>query len=107
MEKNIFREILIWWGVTSCSLYVHVIKNFLGMNTTLFSIEARSARDISGYAKFSNEHEVILLPGIRLQFVSNPMPHDSGLQVVHLQELPVCTIKIIMKSINFSWKTSV
>jgi hypothetical protein len=84
-----FSENLIWWGINSCSVDVHVIEHFLAADSTLFLIEALSARDITGYTNYPEEHEVILQPGIRLNIVANSMEHTGGLHVVHLREVSV------------------
>lgn len=84
-----FSNNLTWWGINSCSVDVHVIEHFLAANSTLFLIEALSARDITGYTNYPEEHEVILQPGIRLNIVANSMEHAGGLHVVHLREVNV------------------
>jgi hypothetical protein len=74
-------------------LDVHVIEHFLTTDSTLFLIEAMTARDITGYTKYPNEHEVILPLGINLDVVANSMAHTGGLHVVHLREIEVCKTK--------------
>ena len=80
-------QALTWWGVTSCSTSVDVVKSFLKANSTLFLIEAFHGKHISGYSTYPNENEVILRPGTRLNVASGALNHDGGLHVVHLKEL--------------------
>ncbi|CAF3415917.1 unnamed protein product [Rotaria sp. Silwood1] len=75
-----------WWTISSCSTSVNTIKDFLGSNSTLFLIEAVSAKDISGYTNFPSESEVILCPGTRLRVVSDPLDQPP-MHIVHLQEV--------------------
>jgi len=80
---------LTWWSVTSCSLSVDIIKDFLASETTstLFMIEAVHGKDISGYTNYSIEDEVLLCPGIQLRVAANPLNHAGGLYLVHLIEI--------------------
>jgi hypothetical protein len=80
---------VIWWGVSSCLSDVDKIKHFLGINGTLFLIEALNSIDITGYARYPNEHEFILLPGTRLQVVANCMEYQGVLRLLHLREISV------------------
>jgi hypothetical protein len=50
-------------------------------------IEAKKARDISGYTSFPDEKEVLLAPGTELRVKSNALHHQGGLHVVHLVEV--------------------
>ncbi len=80
---------VIWWDVSSCLSDVNKIKHFLGTNGTLFLIKALNATDITGYARYPNEHEFILLPGTRLQVVVNCMEYQGVLRLLHLREISV------------------
>lgn len=66
-----------------------MIEHFLATDSTLFLIEAVTARDITGYTNFPQEHEVILQPGIKLYIVADSMEHTGGLHIVHLREVEV------------------
>ena len=79
---------LTWWGISSCSLKLNAVQEFLGSNTnaTLFMIEVKSAKDIRGYTAFPDEEEVLLRPGTELRVQSNALHRDS-LHVVHLIEI--------------------
>lgn len=76
-----------WWSVNSCSASVHVVKNFLANNSTLFLIEAENGKDISNLTNYPNEDEVLLGPGTKLRVVGDALDHAGGLHVVHLREV--------------------
>jgi hypothetical protein len=86
LKKN---QELTWWGVTSCSLSVDIIKDFLAAETTstVFMIETAHGKNISGYTNYSTEDEVLLSPGIHLRVAANPFTHPGGLNLVHLIEV--------------------
>ncbi|CAF4263990.1 unnamed protein product [Rotaria socialis] len=81
------NEMITWWGISSCSSTVSVIKKFLGANSTLFLIESVNGKNICGYTNYPNENEVVLGPGTRLRVENNALDHDGGLHVVHLREM--------------------
>jgi hypothetical protein len=82
-------ETVTWWNVSSCSVSVKVIQNFLesDKNVTFFMIEAKKAKYISGYTSFPDEEEVLLAPGTQLYVKDNSLNSHGGLHVVHLVEL--------------------
>jgi hypothetical protein len=86
LKKN---QEFTWWGVTSCSLSVDIIKDFLASEktSTLFMIEVVHGKDISGYSNYSTEDEVLLSPGIQLRVAANPLNLAGGLYLVHLIEM--------------------
>ncbi len=86
LKKN---EKLTWWTVTSCSLSIDVIKEFLASQTksTLFLIEAVNGKYIADYTNYPNEDEVLLAPGTELRVVANVLDHPGGLNIVHLAEI--------------------
>ncbi|CAF4171569.1 unnamed protein product [Rotaria magnacalcarata] len=79
-------DIITWWGISSCSPFIDVIKGFLNRTSTLFLVEAVRGKDISLYSSFSQEKEVLLSPATRLRVVSNAL-ESPLLHVVHLQEI--------------------
>jgi hypothetical protein len=83
------NQLLTWWSVSSCSTALKVVQDFLGTDTksTLIMIEAKNAKDISGYTSFPYEKEVLLGPGTKLRVESNALNHLGGLHVVHLVEV--------------------
>ena len=74
LKKN---EELTWWNVSSCSLSVDVIKDFLSFQnrSTLFLIEAVHGKDISRYTNYPNENEVLLGPGVQMRVVADALDH--------------------------------
>ncbi|CAF1441695.1 unnamed protein product [Adineta steineri] len=86
LKKN---DKLTWWNVSSCSLSLDVIKDYLSteIRSTLFLIEAKQAKDISRYTNYPDESEVLLGPGIQLRVVANAMNLSNGLNIIHLAEI--------------------
>ncbi|CAF3769605.1 unnamed protein product [Rotaria socialis] len=82
---------LAWWGVSSCTTNVEVLKNnqFLG-NTgtrTIFSIECQNGKPIKLHSYYHNsEEEVILMPGIYLEVIGQLSP-ATGLHIIQLKEI--------------------
>ena len=88
--KNFSKsQIVTWWSVNSCSSSVDVIKTFLQNNkkSTLFLIEAKNGKKVTGYTEYENEAEVILTIGTQLRVKSNSLEHHGVLNVVHLIEV--------------------
>ena len=82
-------QILTWWSVSSCSLSIESIEQFLpsGSVSTLFLIEASNGKNISGYTAFSDEEEVLLGLGTELR-VEGKLVRDAGnLHIIQLLEL--------------------
>jgi hypothetical protein len=88
--KNFTKNQLVtWWSISSCSLSVNVIENFLenDKNSTLFLIEAISGKKVSGYTEYANENEVILRMGTQFHVNSNPLNQSNAGHIVHLIEI--------------------
>ncbi len=88
--KNFSKnQLLTWWSINSCSSSVDVIKRFLENNkkSTIFLIEAKNGKKVSGYTEYENEDEIILTLGTRLHVKSNSLEYLGGLNVVHLIEI--------------------
>ena len=102
VSKNFKKgEPFTWWGMSSCSLSVDVIKGFLSKNSTLFCIQAVNGKHISTYSMIPWENEVLLMPGTQLDVVSNSLDveglHIIQLKVVNseqLQGLPNWILKV-------------
>jgi len=63
IENNFYKgEILYWENISSCSKIEDVAKSF-NKNTT-FQIYTKYGKDISNISIYSDEEEVILMPGI-------------------------------------------
>ncbi|CAF1429400.1 unnamed protein product [Adineta ricciae] len=82
-------QVVTWWSVSSCSSSVNVIKSFLEghENATVFLIEARHGKKISGYTQYENEEEVILRMGTKFRVKSNPFKQSNNSYIVHLIEI--------------------
>ncbi|CAF4021445.1 unnamed protein product [Rotaria sp. Silwood1] len=82
---------LAWWGVSSCTTNVEVLKNkqFLGDTDTrtIFSIECQNGKAISRHSYFQNtEEEVILMPGSYFEVIGQLNP-AAGLHIIQLKEI--------------------
>ena len=87
IDKNYEKgDIVTWWGVSSCSPSVDVIKGFLTRSYTIFMIEAVKGKDISRYSSYPHEKEVLLRPATRLRVVANALDSPS-IHLVHLKEI--------------------
>ena len=86
LKKN---EELTWWNISSCSLSVDIIKDFLSTETqsTMFLIEAAHGKDISCYSNYANEDEILLAPGTQLRVIAIAMDLPGRFNVVHLTEV--------------------
>lgn len=79
-------DLQTWWCLTSCSAEVSQVKPFLGQQSTLMSIEAETAKEISIYSCYPFEKEVVLVFGTGVRVLSNTLEHES-LSLVQLREV--------------------
>jgi hypothetical protein len=77
-----------WWGFSSCSSDMNIVKQFFGDNKkVLFNIHFSShAVDISELSYFPNESEIILFPARYLQVV-NSSELFPGFTIIELKEV--------------------
>jgi hypothetical protein len=80
------NETFKWWSFNSCTRDLKVIKHFIRLKGTAFSIECKRAKDISDFSAVKRENEVILLPGTSFRVKTSSLFCDS-LYVVHLEEV--------------------
>jgi hypothetical protein len=121
VRKNIWRGVVgdismnlkkgeefTWWSVTSCSLSMDVVKDFLALEktSTLFLIEAVNGKCVSGYTNYPDEDEVLLAPGTQLHVMANISNHPGGLNIVHLIELSEEHLALPMAEMHESLKVS-
>lgn len=81
MSDQFLHEVpVIWWAFSSCTKMISVLKNDLYLGNTgertLFSIEVFNGRNIRAHSYFSNEDEILLLPGTYMEVKAklNPAP---------------------------------
>jgi len=101
--KNFTKnQLVIWWTINSCSSSVDIIKTFLrnDKKSTLFLIEAKNGKRVSGYTEFENEDEVILTIGTQFRVKSNSLEHHGIVNVVHLIEIDDNDMHMSEKSFN-------
>ncbi|CAF0837436.1 unnamed protein product [Rotaria sordida] len=94
VRENLWADYLksktsIWWGFSSCTSSVEVLKNeqFFDKtgNGTLYQIECTTAKDIKKYLFIADEAEVLLLIHRKFQ-VKSCLDSGHGLHIVQLEE---------------------
>lgn len=80
------NDVHIWWNINSCSMDVKVVERLLGVQGTVFAIDAINAKDISAFSVFQDEQEVVLMPGTRLHVKSHSLNFDNRFYLIHLEE---------------------
>jgi hypothetical protein len=81
-------SIITWWGVSSCTSDMNVARNFAngcGSESSLLTIDTKTAVDISSITFYSNEKESILLPGTQLKVKS--VKKTGKTAEIHLEEV--------------------
>jgi len=77
-----------WWGVSSCTSEEQVARNFMngcGGKCTFFTLDVKSACDISCISFYSNEKESLLAPGTELKVKSKTK--KGKITEIHLEEV--------------------
>jgi hypothetical protein len=81
---------VIWWGFSSCTTNVSVLKSekFLGKtgDRIMFAIECHSGKNIRQHSYYQHENE-ILLPPARQFTVVGSLDQGNGLHMVQLKEI--------------------
>jgi hypothetical protein len=80
------NDVQIWWGVNSCTMDLRIVQPFLGKMGTLFAIETIHGKDISAFAAYPEEQEVVLMPGTGVRAKCESLSFNDRLFVVHLKE---------------------
>ncbi|CAF1238145.1 unnamed protein product [Adineta ricciae] len=76
----------IWWSVNSCSKNLGVVEMYLGQTGTVFAIDVINGKDISKYSTFSEEEEIVLMPGTHVSPKCQSLNFDNRFFLVHLKE---------------------
>ena len=78
----------VWWGFSSCTSSVDVLERFMGLSgaRTLFIIETNTGKSIVEYTAFSDEKEILLIPGREVEVVSR-LDSKDGLHIIQLKEI--------------------
>jgi hypothetical protein len=78
-----------WWSFSSCTVNLKVLESeqFCGKsgNRTLFCISSQKGKDIKMFSNFSDEGEVLLMPGYFI--VKGVMEPANGLIIIDIEEL--------------------
>ena len=79
-----------WWSFLSCTSSLPVLENNLYLDNTcertLFSIETINGRRVDGHSYYTDENEVVLLPGTHMQVQSQISPAPD-LCIVHFKQV--------------------
>ena len=89
----------IWWGFGSTTFMLSRVlesPQFLGKigPSTIFSIEAAHAYDISRFSAAPSEAELLLAPHTQL-VVRDVLDCGGGLVIVHMRQLPYLPLVIV------------
>ncbi|CAF2087528.1 unnamed protein product [Rotaria magnacalcarata] len=87
-RRYIEAETIVWWGFSSCTTSVGVLKSelFLGKtgSRTMFTLQCKSARDISQHSFYPAENEVLLMAATQFKVMGSL---DQGnLHIIQLEE---------------------
>ena len=91
---------IIWWGFSSCTAAIEVLKNpqFLGTTgeRTLFTIECDSGKDISRHSYYKSEKEILLIAA-RQFTVESTLEAAPDLHMIQLKETqpPIPLISLV------------
>jgi len=85
--SHLYRKDFIWWGVSSCTETMEVMEKFVGRSgvRTLFMIECIHGKAIQSHSFYTDENEIILMPGTYLRVIDKWSPAE-GLHIIRLQE---------------------
>ncbi|CAM4844262.1 unnamed protein product [Rotaria magnacalcarata] len=87
-NRYIEGETIVWWGFSSCTTSVSVLKSelFLGKigNRTMFTLHCKSVRDIRKHSFYPVEDEVLLMAATQFKVMGSL---DQGnLHIIQLEE---------------------
>ena len=84
------NERIVWWGFSSCTKTLDVLENeeFVGKSgiRTVFTIESDTGKHIGEHSFYSEEDEILLLPGREFEIVSS-VDMGNQLTMIHLKEV--------------------
>ncbi|CAF1535122.1 unnamed protein product [Rotaria magnacalcarata] len=87
-NRYIKGESIMWWGFSSCTTSVGVLKSasFLGKtgSRTMFTLLCKSARDISQHSFYPAENEVLLMAATQFKVIGS-LDQDN-LHIIQLEE---------------------
>ncbi|CAF2867976.1 unnamed protein product, partial [Rotaria sp. Silwood2] len=87
-KRYIEGETIVWWAFSSCTTSIGVLKSELFMGNTgartMFTLQCKSARDISKHSYYAAEDEVLLMAATQFKVISSL---DQGdLHIIQLEE---------------------
>jgi hypothetical protein len=77
----------IWWGVSSCTETMKIMQTFVGLEgaRTLFNIECINGKVIKPHSYFTEENEILIIPGTYFRVVDKWSPAED-LYMIQLRE---------------------
>lgn len=77
---------VVWWGMSSCSKNIKIIKGFFGntLEKTIFMIECKNGKNIAKYSAIKDEEEIVLIPGSCFEIYS--VTDLNGIVTIQLVE---------------------
>ncbi|CAF2419033.1 unnamed protein product [Rotaria sp. Silwood2] len=80
---------IVWWGFSSCTTTVGVLKSELFLGTTdartIFNLQCQSAKDIRKYSYYPAEDEVLLMAATQFKVIS--CLDQGNLHIIQLEEI--------------------
>jgi len=90
-ETYVTGNVITWFGITSTTTNIEVIKQFIGDNTsgfTIFSIKSTfSGHSISMFSAHPSECEVLLPPGSRFKIVGIFSIPKTKIKIIQMESL--------------------
>ena len=82
-----YDEDQIWWGASSCTETMKIMQRFVGLKNarTLFNIECINGKAIQAHSYFTDENEILLMPGTYFKVVDKWSPAED-LYMIQLRE---------------------
>ncbi|CAF3079236.1 unnamed protein product [Rotaria sp. Silwood2] len=87
-KRYIEGKTIVWWGFSSCTTTVGILKSDLFLGTTsartMFTIQCQAARDIRKHSYYSAEDEVLLMAATQFKVIS--CLNQDNLNIIQLEE---------------------
>ncbi|CAF3306627.1 unnamed protein product [Rotaria socialis] len=87
-ERYTKGKTIVWWGFSSCTTTIGVLKSALFLGTTgartMFTLQCLSARNIQNHSYFPAEDEVLLMAATQFKVMS--CLNQDNLHIIQLEE---------------------
>ncbi|CAF4846770.1 unnamed protein product, partial [Rotaria socialis] len=86
-ERYTKGKTIVWWGFSSCTTTIGVLKSALFLGTTgartMFTLQCLSARNIQNHSHFPAEDEVLLMAATQFKVMS--CLNQDNLHIIQLE----------------------